>query len=508
MDGPDSLIKIITTTTGGQVQGPMIANTDTVHTNDTDTVVGNPTQNGDFEFVLMAPNGGLDKSGISQIRAHTTRELHKTRRQAGQTLLRRKNRPENILFGSQLDAFQVLPQLRMEELRPGILNEVKYNVFHVYNQTAMQQVIWPRGTKDDTFFTGMLLMCSVHLDSLHTRSNTVSPVSTALKLEAMRKVREKIQTHSADDIISCIAAIACLAACALVRDGIEGADEYQIHRKAYAMLIKEAFEKRMFERSRFCKDVLRIITVIAIGRRCSMPIPGLAPLINTATAFKEYEYVFEDEWQTRTRPEAELFSPVYDGRDDPDNEDSFPYVHADHLRRLLGMIQITIEIWTRQTRTPLEVGPKEVALLGLLCRQILSLPSAKMPGLACTGDHMYESCRLTSVLMIQSVALGKSWKTVAQASALLGELRVALEKTHLGPTFEGGGISGKGLWDKNIGLLYWIGLVFHCAAFGSPDYGFGHALQTSLSFEVTYNYHDWHGALIPMLTLKDVMPDN
>lgn len=84
MDGPDSLIKIITTTTGGQVQGPMIANTDTVHTNDTDTVVGNPTQNGDFEFVLMAPNGGLDKSGISQIRAHTTRELHKTRRQAGQ----------------------------------------------------------------------------------------------------------------------------------------------------------------------------------------------------------------------------------------------------------------------------------------------------------------------------------------------------------------------------------------------------------------------------------------
>lgn len=61
-------------------------------------------------------------------------------------------------------------------------------------------------------------MCSVHLDSLHTRSNTVSPVSTALKLEAMRKVREKIQTQSADDIISCIAAIACLAACALVSE--------------------------------------------------------------------------------------------------------------------------------------------------------------------------------------------------------------------------------------------------------------------------------------------------
>lgn len=37
-----------------------------------------------FEFVLMGPKGGLDKAGISQIRAHTTRELHKTRRQTGQ----------------------------------------------------------------------------------------------------------------------------------------------------------------------------------------------------------------------------------------------------------------------------------------------------------------------------------------------------------------------------------------------------------------------------------------
>ena len=37
-----------------------------------------------FEFVLMGPDGGLDKAGISQIRAHTTRELHKTRRQTGQ----------------------------------------------------------------------------------------------------------------------------------------------------------------------------------------------------------------------------------------------------------------------------------------------------------------------------------------------------------------------------------------------------------------------------------------
>lgn len=36
-----------------------------------------------------------------------------------------------------------------------------------------------------------------------------------------------------------------------------------MHRKAYAVLIKEAFLHSMFEKSRFCKDVLRVITVIA-----------------------------------------------------------------------------------------------------------------------------------------------------------------------------------------------------------------------------------------------------
>ena len=37
-----------------------------------------------FEFVLMGSDGALSKKGISQIRAHTTRELHRTRRENGQ----------------------------------------------------------------------------------------------------------------------------------------------------------------------------------------------------------------------------------------------------------------------------------------------------------------------------------------------------------------------------------------------------------------------------------------
>ena len=36
-----------------------------------------------------------------------------------------------------------------------------------------------------------------------------------------------------------------------------------MHRNAYAILIREAVRLNMFEDSRFCKDILRIITVIA-----------------------------------------------------------------------------------------------------------------------------------------------------------------------------------------------------------------------------------------------------
>ena len=78
----------------------------------------------------------------------------------------------------------------------------------------MNKVIWPHGTKDGTFFTGMMLMSSVHLDSMHL--GKLSPLTTALKLEAMRLVRERVQQPTPDSIISCMAAIACLATCALV----------------------------------------------------------------------------------------------------------------------------------------------------------------------------------------------------------------------------------------------------------------------------------------------------
>jgi hypothetical protein len=103
-----------------------------------------------FEFVLMGSDGALSKKGISQIRAHTTRELHRTRRETGQVrppflpssstskesspsdprsqavVQRRRQRPGNLLFGSSLDPFHALPHLPIEDQKPGIFDDVKH----------------------------------------------------------------------------------------------------------------------------------------------------------------------------------------------------------------------------------------------------------------------------------------------------------------------------------------------------------------------------------------------
>jgi len=78
----------------------------------------------------------------------------------------------------------------------------------------MKEVIWPAGSKDVTFFSGMLLMSSVQLDGM--RFCELTSTTTILKLEVMALVRERIREANPDSIISALSAIACLASCALV----------------------------------------------------------------------------------------------------------------------------------------------------------------------------------------------------------------------------------------------------------------------------------------------------
>jgi hypothetical protein len=80
----------------------------------------------------------------------------------------------------------------------------------------MKNIVWPAGTHDSTFFSGMLLMSSTHLDGIN--SGQTSFVTTALKLEAVKQVRERVQRLTPENIVGCIGAVACMAICGLVSD--------------------------------------------------------------------------------------------------------------------------------------------------------------------------------------------------------------------------------------------------------------------------------------------------
>lgn len=160
-------------------------------------------------------------------------------------------------------------------------------------------------------------------------------------------------------------------------------------------------------------------------------------------------------------------------------------------------MQSVVKIWlNRKASTESQHTQADWLILKPLYQRIFNMPSSKLPDMPSSNDHAYEACRLTSVLLIRSVFSNRHWRFVAADTSILQDIREALQKTDL-----------DGLWDKNIGLLYFVVVIFHSAAFGTPDYLFGHVLQGRIHFELTYSYNDWHGALQPMMVLNDMMPD-
>ena len=164
-----------------------------------------------------------------------------------------QSQPGTMFFGAEFDALRCLPQLPLENQNPGVLNEVKNNgnirppfhyvalsfgklllshphfqllvvlltnkhprlpVFLVFGQERMKQFVWPTGTHNVPFFTGMLLISSTHLDGM--KLGQISKTTTAIKLEAMKQFRDNIDLGTSDSLIGCLSAAACLAICALV----------------------------------------------------------------------------------------------------------------------------------------------------------------------------------------------------------------------------------------------------------------------------------------------------
>jgi hypothetical protein len=225
-----------------------------------------------------------------------------------------------------------------------------------------------------------------------------------------------------------------------------------------------------------------------------MPVHGLAPPIqNFAVAMDEFRPILEDPMRPRLGPNPELYSPVYDGRTDL-GELPFPYVKTQPLRLLLQVMQSVVKICI--DREDPELGPAAHAtVLNRLCEQILDMRSLPPLNSRQSECNIYEACRLTSVLLARSILTGRSWQAIAHESTITLDFMRALHASDTGS-----------LWGKNFGLLYWVTLVFHSAAFGTAQYPYLHALMTRIYFELTYTHDDWHGAIFPMISLKSLMP--
>ncbi|RVX76104.1 hypothetical protein B0A52_00461 [Exophiala mesophila] len=225
----------------------------------------------------------------------------------------------------------------------------------------------------------MLLMSSTQLDG--KTSGQMSSVTTALKLEAINHVR----------------------------GGKEAAAEYQHHRYAGATLLAQAREWRLSEKSSFYRTVLALVTIGLVKRRCHIPVRGLAmaslPPLTHATVISEYGERLEDPTRPRTNPDPRLYSPVYDGRIDPKEEDPFPHVQSPHLRDLLEQMSAIVKIKIEQSdttttmQTPSQTQPRphpnscssDPILFQKLCQNILTIPSPSQRTTPLPNDHVYET---------------------------------------------------------------------------------------------------------------------
>lgn len=271
---------------------------------------------------------------------------------------------------------------------------------------------------------------------------------------------------------------------------------------------------KVFEGSKFMKSVLRTITMIAywnplpyiatdfwdlsliprrrLSRSCQIPVPGLAPVAGE-DLLQQYEYVFDDQWRSRKNPEPVLYSPLYDGREGWD-ADPYPHVKAEYFRLLLEMMRNVVCLWQKRAANHQRTLLDEENLLEVLSCQILAMPSADVLNILCSNDYIYEACRLTSVLMIWSVQEEQSWRAMGQKTNITTRIRGILERTVRGE-----------LWDRKTGLLYWVTMILACASFGTPDYMFAHCVLLRIQWELIYCHDDWHGALKPMMVLKNLM---
>lgn len=433
----------------------------------------------------------MNKFAIAQVRSHVaihaSRKVRTTTQMQAPFLIlvlfqeqpRRRNRPGLIFFGGQYDPFHILPQLPMEQELPGSLSMVKSYMFASWAQPGMNKFIWPHGIHDPCFFSGMLLLACSNLDA--SSSSGQSARTLRVRLDTIRLIREKLSNPDGNfATIQCIGAVACLANSAMARGDEAGIAEYHLHHETYHKLMRHRSSQQKCLESNYGLNVIKVIAMFNASRVCGMPATGLAT--TSHVNFDEMQTLFGNSCPTASH---DLLSPIYNEAKQP-----FPGVKSERLRTLLEVTQCTFDFWITS------VSASKCDLTYASARESCKTFRQRIEDIAYSlgRDGIYESCHWTASLMVRSVENCESWRESAQRDTTLHSCRHALSRTNLGD-----------LWGTQIGLLYWVVLVMHCASFQTPSYPFYHSIFSRLIFELTYRYDDWYGAVRPLTNLQSIM---
>jgi hypothetical protein len=169
-------------------------------------------------------------------------------------------------------------------------------------------------------------------------------------------------------------------------------------------------------------------------RLCGMPAPGLATLSHVN--LDDMQQMFGK--SSTEQSSHDLLSPIYNEAKLP-----FPCAKGHRLQKLLQLTQFVLDHW--MTYGSISQGPLASLEKCKNLHQLLkNMPSSPVQTGEVYQDGVYESCRLTAVLMIRSLELTTSWLNTATQDKVLQSCREALLRTNLGE-----------LWGPQIGLLYW-----------------------------------------------------
>lgn len=434
--------------------------------------------------VFMDGQGPLPGSEKQRIRSMLAKRQHQRRKAFEQKLPQPLDLPINLRFGSRIDAFHVLPRLRLEDQDPLTLEKVQHHLFAFFSQERMKTQIYPDGLNNAGFYAGNLLAASMHFDATHL--GDISDLSSAIRTQIITMVRQRLRKSAQTPLgTEALWAIGGLTSLALAQGNI---DEYKIHRDAHQAILQEYGGFNTFlQGSTLARRFINFLVMNRVARLCDVPVAGLSP--PTESSVDVYKLMLETRPPYQRFPDHTLASPFYTV-DPIDTVYSFQTVEDDETRKLSWRLQQCFlplqEPNQKSSRPELKIALKR-DLEALVGSQERTFDREHSP-------RMWRACTLTARTMLALLSSEKieDWRSQVQEMSNVAQVREHLQKTDLA-----------GLWGPNIGILYWIVLVMYCASFQSVDQVFYHATLYRMWYQMAFELNDWRGAIQPMLVLRD-----